>query len=69
MTANKQVIRFMSFSANPPRNFIDQVWSGDMHIDVIRGRYFRRTFLEFFLLLDVKNQNRLIEWVNKNYEL
>ncbi len=67
-TTTESTVNFVYFSANHPKDFIDKVWEGDHLLEHIKGKWFRRSFWDFFFCLDTTNKRKLIEWVENNYD-
>lgn len=71
------IINFAYFTANFPRNFIEDCWEDEPYlIDHITSKFrgqsegqvvYSGGFIKFFLDLDRENQTKLANWINENY--
>jgi len=77
----KATINFMYFGHNYPYNFIFEVWGGSplseepslaKHLQdkfsVMYERYGTMTFFRWFMELDGRNKEILVEWIDQNYK-
>lgn len=74
---HKAVINFAYFTANFPYGFIENCWEGHWLLDHLKSKWTGivgdKTFvskgdvLEFFMCLDDKQMERLLEWIDNNY--
>lgn len=62
----QSITKFVQFSNQYPKNFIEQVFGADC-IE-IKHLFFRRSFIDFYLLLKPEDKQKLVEWVELNYE-
>jgi hypothetical protein len=76
-TNNESTINFMYFIYNFPYKFYEKVWEDEpwlaKHLQEKWYYYQEKAsntadgFIKWFMELDMKNRNKLLDWVEKNY--
>tara|TARA_A100001201_G_scaffold70839_1_gene65039 strand:+ start:3263 stop:3505 length:243 start_codon:yes stop_codon:yes gene_type:complete len=71
-----QVTRFMYFAYNFPIGWMEKVWADDEHLlnhfkDKWAGGIAKcgtHRFFDFYMNLDGKNKDKLVQWIDNNYK-